>query len=65
MGTQRGQVPNLGLSRVIFSPGPLRTADYNDVREGIKFENQNSIPYCPAPPTPSALHISVYDFPTS
>jgi hypothetical protein len=37
-----------------FFPHPhvmSRTADYNDVREEIKFENQNAIPHCPAPST--------------
>jgi hypothetical protein len=41
------------------------TADYNDVREKIKFENQNSIPHCPAPFILSVSHISTYDFPIS
>jgi hypothetical protein len=48
-------------SDIFPSPG-LGTADYNDVREEIKFENQNSIPHYPAPSISSASHISAYDF---
>jgi hypothetical protein len=41
----------------------LATADYNDVRKEIKFENQNSIPHCSASSILSAFYISAYDFP--
>jgi hypothetical protein len=41
------------------------TADYNDVKEEIKFENQNSIPHCLAPFILLIFYISAYDFPIS
>jgi hypothetical protein len=58
---QAANKATIGGSEAPFEAG---TADYNDVREEIKFENQNSIPHCPASPTLSVSYISVYDFPT-
>jgi hypothetical protein len=52
------------ILHILISARMVRTADYNDVKEEIKFENQNSIPHCPALSILSIFYISIYDLPT-